>query len=163
ERAGEPAAARERFARAGHLLEAGRLDEQQGKLREAGLCYEQLLGEAHSATDEGAARLALGRVLGPLGRHEEAVPHLPGGPRGQALGESARREAGHLLVLSLAGLGLRDGARHALRQLTGPPDGGAAPTLEAFLAAAERERGGGDLLVGRYRVLRLIGAGAMGR
>src|SRR5262249_36782813 len=116
---------------------------------------------APPAAEAAQARLLLGRVLGLLGRHEQAVRQLQQALRETALDEGGRAEARRLLVISLAALGLREGAAHVL------DEAGAAdrprPALDRFLLRAARERGGGDLLAGRYRVVRLLGAGAMGR
>ena len=161
ERAGEPAAARELFARGGLLLEAARIDEQLGKLREAGMAFERALAGTPPPGEGARARLGLGRVLGLLGRHEESARQLQQALRSRALDEEATGEARKLLVISLDSLGLREGATHLLEEVRAADP--ALPSLGAFLARAARERGGGDLLAGRYRVVRLLGAGGMGR
>ena len=222
ERAGEPALSRALYERAGLYFEAGRLDQQLGRYREAGMAYERFLREP-PPDDRGAAaraQLALGRVLGVLGRHEEAARHLQaavmghlgatptsseitnsenGQEGGQAVAAGTvlfpheLRAAREQLVASLAALGMRDGARHVLETLqaeaaasaTGAPPGrdpdaypplappastvpgGVEPadeveSLDAFLARRARETGG-DLLAGRYEVVRLLGSGGMGR
>ena len=71
------------YRRASAPLDEARARVRAGELREAGLLYERLVAQG-SSDEAAAARLALGRLLGRLGRHEEAARHL------QAAGAHAR-------------------------------------------------------------------------
>ena len=164
ERALDFARAAVHYRRANATLDEGRTLELAGDLHEAGLLYERLAahgGEAEAA----AARLALGRLLGRLGRHHEAARMLQQASRFA----STRTDAQRALVIELYALGLRTAAAEVLGRLRRD-----TPTLpaspEAF-AAAEASGGGGSprapheasLLRRRFSVLKLLGAGAMGR
>ena len=155
EKLGERERAAEVFQRAGQPADAARVLEDLGRLREAGRLLERIAaGEAATTAEErAAAQLALGRILARLGHHEEAVRHLQEASRH----ESTRARALPLIAPELAALGWSHAAAEAARGL-----GGAPPV--ALLPAAP---GPGDaetpLIGGRYRPLRLLGAGAAGR
>ncbi len=166
ERALDFARAATHYHRANAALDEGRALELAGELHEAGLLYERLA--AHGGeTEAAAARLALGRLLGRLGRHHEAARMLQQASRAP----SARNEAQHALVVELLALGLRAASTDVLARLRrASPELPASP--EAF-AAAEAKAGTGaggeraphdaSLLRRRFSIRKLLGAGAMGR
>ncbi len=176
---GERAAAAELFGKAHLPLEQARLYEVLGRLREAGQVYEGLLAVEGGlgAGDTARAHLALGRILEGFLRHEAAVRHLQKAVPDAASGPPAER----LLPLPLAGLGLREGARDALkrarradpnlpedvdaairilaRELRAGQLGGAGGEGDAPAAEADA----GRWLMGRYRLDHLLGSGGSGR
>ncbi len=86
----------------------------------------------------------------------------------KALAPDARVEAERHLVATLAAMGLRDGARDALLELrAGDPS--VPADLDSYLRAsrdqaAERKTGRDrEMIAGRYRLDKLLGAGASGR
>ena len=152
------------YRRANAGLDAGRALELAGDLHEAGLLYERLA--AHGGEGEAAAaRLALGRLLGRLGRHHEAARMLQQASRAPAVRTDAQRG----LVVELLAMGLRTAATEVLARLRrDAPD--LPPSPETFAAAqaaavASGEQGAGEagLLRRRFRIVKLLGAGAMGR
>jgi serine/threonine-protein kinase len=160
---GQLAEARELYVKAQQPLEAARLDESLGHAREAGAIYEKFLADEPGAAEAPRARLQLGRILGGFARHEEAVRQLQkaAAADGQT-GERARR----LLVGELAALGYREAANLVLDGLRAANP--RLPALDLFLAAERRAALADDRerearLGGRYRVVRLLGAGGMGR
>ena len=159
--------ARGRAARRG-----ARAASAPGELREAGLLYERLIAQG-SADEAAAARLALGRLLGRLGRHEEAARHLQVAARMPAL----RTAAWRALVRAAAGARLprrrrarsRPGCARDRRALPRSPDevgaleeaeAAAADGDDAPPADASAERGDGGC---RRFESRLLGGGATGR
>ena len=168
---GELDVARDLFRAGGHPLDAGRLDEALGRPREAGAAYERFLVEEAGSPDAPRAEVALARLLGGFGRHEEAVRHfqralakLEAGPEtSPALANECRAQ----LVVELAALGFSEAARYLLDRLRATDS--SLPLLDAFLAErahrAEKSSpaGKGPLLAGRYLVERLLGSGGMGR
>ncbi|MEO5770004.1 MAG: serine/threonine-protein kinase [Polyangia bacterium] len=175
ERAGDASVAASHFRRAGSLLDVGRMEELAGRLREAGLAYEQALAEASSPDDTAAAHLALGRLLARLGRHHDAARALQQAMRRP----TCRLEAGRALTTQLVKLGLRVAAAEIVRRLRREwPDLPESPEElaaldEADAAASASSVGqmgtgagggagapGGGLLRHRFKVLRSLGAGA---
>jgi serine/threonine-protein kinase len=161
ERAGEPARAAPLYRRADAPLDEGRAREAAGELREAGLVYERLVARG-TAAEALAARVALGRLLGRFGRHAEAARQLQVAARAPETREAATRA----LCAPLLALGLRAAADEALRRLR--RDGREAPeTLDeaAALDEAARAADGRRDAAGpqRFRVRRMLGAGATGR
>src|SRR5205807_2604896 len=77
-------------------------------------------------------------------------------------GSGDRTEAMQRLIVSLAALGIRDGAQQLLDDWTALLGFEQPERLEAFLAR-RAQQAGGDLLAGRYEVIRLLGSGGMGR
>ena len=151
--------ARQLYLRSGLLLEAARIDETLGRAREAGLVYERFLAEEPGAPEARRAHLRLGRILLSFQRLDEAVRHLQAATRG-TVSEPVGQEARQRLVVALAQLGYRDAAGTLLDAM------GEQPPLDDFLAAARRsdEAEAPELrLGGRYLVIRLLGAGGMGR
>jgi serine/threonine-protein kinase len=164
ERAQSWARAAELYARAGSPLDEARARELAGQVREAGLLYERLV--AHGAQDEGpAARLALGRLLGRLGRHEEAARLLQAAAREAPLRTAALRA----LCGALLALGYRAAAAEVLGRLRREtPSLPAAPEElvaleEAELAAARREPAGAGAGHRRFKIHKQLGAGATAR
>ncbi|MBV8761029.1 MAG: protein kinase [Deltaproteobacteria bacterium] len=162
ERLGD-ARAIELYQRAHRDLDAARLMEAAGRDRDAGRLLERALDLA-GAADKAPIQLALGRILARRGAYPEATRLLQDARKDPAL----RIEAQRHLVATLAAMGLRDGARDALLELraaeaTTPAD------LDTYLRdwrdqAAERKTGRDrEVIAGRYRLDRLLGAGASGR
>jgi eukaryotic-like serine/threonine-protein kinase len=152
------------YRRAGAVLDEARNRERAGQLREAGLIYETLVAQG-TADEAAAARLALGRLLGGLGRHEESVRLLQAAARHAPLRTPALRAlCGPLLALGYRGAAIEILGR--LRRDT--PSLPASP--EEFLALEEAEltaAGRAAVDVGvvrrRFRIQKLLGVGATGR
>jgi serine/threonine-protein kinase len=152
------------YRRAGALLDEARVRELGGELHEAGVIYERLA--AQGAEDEAAAaRLALGRLLQRVGRHEEAVRQLQAAARHPLLRTPALRA----LPGPLLALGFRGAAAEILGRLRREnPSLPVSP--EEFVAFEDAERtaaGSAAVDVGvvrrRFRIERQLGAGATGR
>jgi serine/threonine-protein kinase len=163
ERLGDTARAIELYTRAHKELEAARLLEAQGRDRDAGRLLERALDLA-SVSERAAIQLALGRILARRGAYPEAARLLQDARKDAALRSEAQRH----LVATLAAMGLRDGARDTLLELraldhTIPAD------LDQYLRgwrdeAAERKTGRDrEVIANRYRLDKLLGAGASGR
>jgi serine/threonine-protein kinase len=165
ESAGDVSEAAERYERAGELFEAARCREADGKYRDAGLLYERRLRES---PDDAEAALRLGRLLAGFGRYEHAVRALQ-----VAAEDDDRRDAAlRTMIACFAALGWDDAAGARLDELRrlDPATPVTVPELltkehgdpRGLLArgASDREA---ELLGGRYRVLRSLGAGATGR
>jgi serine/threonine-protein kinase len=162
ERLGEIDRAIDLYQRAQRHLDAARLHEAAGRDRDAGRLYERVLDLAAGA-EKAEAHLRLGRLLARRADYDEATRHLQEAAREP----SVRLEALRHLVSALAALGLRDAARDVLVELRrASPD--LDPDLDAYLrawrdaspAAAAPAR---DVIAGRYRLGRLLGAGGAGR
>jgi serine/threonine-protein kinase len=164
ERAQEWKRAAALYRRAGAVLDEARTRELAGELHEAGLLYQRLA--AQGADDEAAAaRLALGRLLGRLGRHEEAARLLQAAGRHAPLRTAALRA----LCAPLLALGFRGAAVEVLARLR-RDDPSLPPAPEEFVALEEAEvtaAGRAAVDVGvvrrRFRILKMLGAGATGR
>ncbi len=153
----------ELYTRAHADLDAARLLEAQGRDRDAGRLLERALDLAAPA-ERAPIQLALGRILARRGAYPEATRLLQDARKHPALRLDAQRQ----LVPTLAAMGLRDGARDALLELRA-----ADPTVPADLdtylrswrdATAERKTSRDrEIIAGRYRLERLLGAGASGR
>ncbi|MFO0714007.1 MAG: protein kinase [Sandaracinus sp.] len=158
--AGELAEAAALYEKAGELGLAARIYEQTNELRRAGMLYERRLAEA---PDDAASALALGRILLGFGRAEHAVRALQ-----QALkSPELERDVLPWLLRALVGLGLLDAASEILDRLRAfrpelPLDPRAASSALSHEAALPRTEAQ-ELLLGRYRVLRALGAGGSGR
>jgi serine/threonine-protein kinase len=151
------------YTRAHRTLDAVRLLEASGRDRDAGRLLERALDLA-GASERAAYQLALGRILARRGAYPEAARLLQDARTDPA----SRTEALRHLVATLAAMGLRDGARGVLLELRAivpetPAD------LDVYLRAwrdetAERKTGRDrEVVAGRYRLERLLGAGASGR
>jgi tetratricopeptide (TPR) repeat protein len=172
ERVGAWARAASLYRRADAPLDEARALVCAGELRAAGLIYERLI--AQGSGDEAAeARLALGRLLGRLGRNEEAARHLQVAARTPALRTAAWRAlCGPLLALGFRGAAVELVARlrrqdRASGSQSGPdvsvpqaPEDVAALEDADAAAGAVANPGG----VGRrFHIRRLLGGGALGR
>jgi serine/threonine-protein kinase len=177
--AGELPEAAALFEKAGELALAARIHEASGDLRRAGMLYERRLAEAPEDVE---SALALGKILLGFGRAEHAVRALQ-----HALAQ-ARERAGQRdappdapsdapsvaiaeiepwLLRALVEMGLLDAAADVLdrirrRQPALPLDPKEAAAALARDAAAPKTEAS-ELLLGRYRVLRSLGAGGSGR
>ncbi len=158
--AGELREAAELFERAGELVLAARIHEGAGDPRRAGMLYEKRLAEA---PDDGESALALGKILLGFGRFEHAVRALQHASRLEA----TAAEAEPWLLRALVEMGLLDAAADVLDRLRRqrpelPLDARkAAAQLASEVAVPKTEAS--ELLMGRYRVLRALGAGGSGR
>lgn len=165
EASGDVGEAAERYERAGELFEAARCREADGKYRDAGILYERRLREA---PDDAEAALRLGRLLASFGRYEHAVRALQ-----IAAEDDERRDASlRTMIACFAALGWDDAAASRLDELRrlDPTTPVTVPELLTHEHGDPRgllARGAGDreaqLVGGRYRVLRPLGAGATGR
>ncbi len=161
ERLGEVDRAIDHYERAHRYLDAGRLHETAGRDREAGRLYERVL-DLGNGSERAAALVRLGRLLARRGDYDAATRYLQDAAkepetRAAALGD---------LAYALAALGLRDAARDVLAELrrTGAD---VAPDpdqhLRAWREAAPAPSAATNLVGGRYRLGRLLGAGGAGR
>ena len=163
EKLGQTERAIDLYGRAHKDLEAARLLEASGRDRDAGRLLERALDLAADA-ERAPIQLALGRILARRGAYPEATRLLQEAKKTRALVLEAQRH----LVATLAAMGLRDGARDALLELrAGDPS--VPADLDSYLRAwrdqaAERKTGRDrEMIAGRYRLDKLIGAGASGR
>ncbi|MBK9037435.1 MAG: protein kinase [Myxococcales bacterium] len=162
ERTGDRDRAIEHYQRAHRDLDAARLLEDAGRDREAVRLLERAL-ELALADERAEIVLRLGRILTARAAYDVAVRYLQEATRTAAVAVEARRH----LVVALAGLGLTDAARDALRRLRAD-DPDVTPELSEFLRAAQaarptvidRQR---EIVAGRYRLEGLLGAGSAGR
>ncbi len=163
ERLGQVDRAIDLYSRAHDEIAAARLLEAQGRDREAGRMLERALDLA-AETERAPLQLALGRILARRGAYPEATRLLQEARKSPELRAEAKRH----LIATLAAMGLRDGARDTLLGLraldpTVPAD------LDSYLRAwrdetAERKTSRDrEIIAGRYRIERLLGAGASGR
>jgi serine/threonine-protein kinase len=163
ERAQDWARAAALLHRAGAALDEARAREAAGQLREAALLYDRLIAQG-AADEAAAARLALGRLYARLGRAEEAARLLQAAARHAPTRTAALRA----LCGPLLALGYRAAAAEVVARLR--RDAPALPASPEELAALEeaelaatgraaRDAGGAR----RFRVGKLLGAGATGR
>ena len=163
ERLGDTAKAIDLYTRAHKTLDAARLLESVGRDRDAGRLLERALDLAADA-EKAQLQLALGRILARRGAYPEAARLLQESRKTPAL----RGEAQRHLIATLAAMGLRDGARDALLDLRSH-DESVPADLDTYLRAwrdegTERKTGRDrEIVAGRYRLDRLLGAGASGR
>jgi len=164
EQLGDANRAIELYTRAHDDLSAARLLEAQGRDREAGRLLERSLDFA-SEGERARLQLALGRILARRGAYPEAARLLQDACKDPELRVSAKPH----LIATLAAMGLRDGARDALLALR-RLDPSISPDLDVYLRSwrdegTERKATGRDreVIAGRYRIERLLGAGASGR
>jgi serine/threonine-protein kinase len=153
----------ELYSRAHDEIAAARLLEAQGRDREAGRMLERALDLA-AEPERAPLQLALGRILARRGAYPEAARLLQEARKDPALRAEAKRH----LIATLAAMGLRDGARDTLLGLRAL-DPSVPADLDSYLRAwrdetAERKTGRDrEIIAGRYRIERLLGAGASGR
>jgi eukaryotic-like serine/threonine-protein kinase len=163
ERLGDVNKAIDLYTRARKDLDAARLLEGLGRDRDAGRLLEKALDLALD-NERAPLQLALGRILARRGAYPEATRLLQDARKQPKLRDEAQRH----LVATLAAMGLRDGARDALLELRGS-DPTVSADLDAYLrdwrdATAERKTSRDrEVIAGRYRLERLLGAGASGR
>jgi len=161
ERLGEVDRAIDLYLRAQRHLDAARLHEAAGRDRDAGKLYERVLDLA-AGREKAEAHLRLGRLLARRADYDDATHHLQEAARAPAL----RAEALRHLVGALAALGLRDAARDVLVELR-KLDGDVTADLDAYLRAwrqqAPARTSERNVIAGRYRLGRLLGAGGSGR
>jgi tetratricopeptide (TPR) repeat protein len=163
ERLGELQKAIDLYGRAHKDLDAARLLESAGRDRDAGRLLERALDLA-SGDERAPIQLALGRILARRGAYPEATRLLQDARKQPA----QRAEAQRHLIATLAAMGLRDGARDALLELrASEPD--VPADLDSYLrewrdTTAERKTSRDrEVIAGRYRLEKLLGAGASGR
>jgi tetratricopeptide (TPR) repeat protein len=164
ERAGVPERAALLYQRGGAMLPAARALEAAGQWHDAGRLYEEM---AEAATRDGEpepaaqAHLALGSLLGRLGRPRDAARALQAAAQHPNLEEAALRR----LCVELEVLGLHHAAEEIARRLQRKrpelPSSAAAITEMELQAAAGRPLPPEPLR--RFADLQLIGAGALGR
>ena len=163
ERLGDLARAIDLYSRARLDLDAARLLEAQGRDRDAGRLLERAVDLA-SERERGPIQLALGRILARRGAYPEATKLLQQARDKPELRDAAQRH----LIATLAAMGLRDGARDALLELRAK-DPAVPADLDSYLRAwrdetAERKSSRDrEIVANRYRLDRLLGAGASGR
>ena len=151
--------------RSGHLdLDAARLLSDAGKDREAGRLLERLVEHADPSPELAEAQLLLGTILTRRMQHEGAVRHLQEAARAERTRGAARK----LLIVELAALGLRDAARDVLVEARAD-DPELPIALEEYLRDARpaadtaAQADDTEMVGGRYRLERLLGAGGSGR
>jgi serine/threonine-protein kinase len=164
ERAGAPDRAADLYRRGGALLPAARALEAAGRWHDAGRMYEEMAeaaardGEAELAA---RARLALGILLGRLGRPRDAARCLQAAARHPGTELPALR---HLCV-ELEVQGLSHAAQVIARRLQRKDP--ALPDSAAAIAEIELQAAAGRQLpvepLRRFADLKLIGSGALGR
>ncbi|HET9620785.1 MAG TPA: protein kinase [Kofleriaceae bacterium] len=163
ERLGDAARAIDLYTRAHKDLDAARLLEAEGRDRDAGRLLERALDLA-ADHERAQIQLALGRILARRGAYPEATRLLQEARKDAGL----RGEAQRHLVATLAAMGLRDGARDALLELR-TIDPALPADLDQYLRAwrdetTERKTGRDrEMIANRYRLDKLLGAGASGR
>ena len=151
------------YSRAHKPLDAARLLESQGRDRDAGRLLERALDLASEA-ERAPIQLALGRILARRGAYPEAAKLLQEARKRPELRPEAQRH----LIATLAAMGLRDGARDALLELRAA-DANMPADLDVYLRewrdqTAERKTARDrEVVAGRYRIEKLLGAGASGR
>ena len=158
ERLGELQTARELYRRGQSLLDVARLERGLGRVREAGLAYEQLIAHDPDGAHAHLARVQLGRLLLALGRPEEAARHLQAARRRLPDDASVLEE----LIVAVDRLGWQAAADELHAQLAElvPATPSRATLVELHRPAPVD---GPMRLAGRYEVERLLGASASGR
>ena len=164
EQLGERERAIDYYKRGNLDLDAARLLEEDGRDREAGRLLERVVEQDDDAPAIRQAHLRLGLLLARRMQHDEAVRHLQEAARHADTRARARRA----LVVELVALGLRDAARDVLA-LAHADDPDLPDDVDALVQSERNAQphttGERDLEIvgGRYRLERLIGAGASGR
>jgi serine/threonine-protein kinase len=148
----------------GHLdMDAARLLAEVGRDREAGQLLERLLRLGDGGDHTPAAHLLLGQILARRMQHEESVRHLQEAARSSRTRKAARRA----LVVELAALGLRNAARDVLVEAR-QDDPSLPAAIDELISIeraklAPRSKSSTQVVAGRYRLDRLLGAGGAGR
>ncbi len=145
-------------------LDAARLLVQLGQDRDAGRLLERAIETLDPGEERNQACLNLGLLLARLMQHDEAVRRL----QEARSHTSTRARAERALIREFVALGLRDAARDVLLALRSSDDS-VSPQLETFLRQnqlpAPKARSGRErrIVGGRYKLEKLLGAGASGR
>jgi tetratricopeptide (TPR) repeat protein len=156
------AEAAELYRKAGALLDAAAMLERAGRWQEAGRLYEQAAGDDPASPDAASASLALGRLLLGLGRPLEAARALQAAVRHPVTRTPAQRR----LCAALLALGLPHAAQEIARRLNQEDPSVPADAAAIALAEGARTPSPGPAPVAvprRFRVLHVLGAGALGR
>jgi len=153
------------FYQKGHLdLDAARLLEEVGRDREAGRLLERVVEADDDSPGVVEARLRLGILLARRLQHEEAVRYLQLASKHDDTKIPARRA----LIVELVALGLRDAARDVLAGARAD-DPDLADDVEEVIRLHRAElqprtnEDDTEVVAGRYRIKKLLGAGAAGR
>jgi tetratricopeptide (TPR) repeat protein len=151
------------YRKAGALLDAAAMLERAGQWQEAGRLYEQAAGGDPASPDTASASLGLGRLLAGLGRPLEAARALQAAARHPVTRPAALRR----LCVALLALGLPHAAQEIARRLhqedpSMPPDAAAIAAADGGARAAGPAPGPASV-PRRFRVLHVLGAGALGR
>lgn len=161
---GETERAIDMFTQAHRDLDAARLLESIGKDREAGRLLERMIETSDPGYLLAEAQLRLGLLLARRMKHDAATRYL----QDAAKHDATRGRAHKALVVALAALGLRDAARDVL--LEARRDDDSLPVdIEEFLREHRDEiidatqNRDDELIAGRYRLDKLLGAGGSGR
>lgn len=161
EGAGELTEAASLYERAGELAEAARCAKESGDLRRAGMIYERRVREVPGDT---ASAFELGQILARFGRWDHAARAL----QSAASDRTLAIPAGKLLVASFDALGMNDAAQDRLDVMR-RIDPSLPHTVPELMKSAfgtdrgPRDDGGEQLIAGRYRIVRALGAGGTGR
>jgi eukaryotic-like serine/threonine-protein kinase len=158
ELASDPAKAAELWKLHGDLARAARRYEESGAFKKAGECYETHLREVPNDPE---ASLRLGRILLRFRYHNEAIPHLQKAAEERPL----RIPSLETLVKAFDAAGLSNAAKDSYSMLRSlRPE---LPTrCEEYLAElrrSEEQRAEDRLLIGRYRMGKLLGSGGTAR
>ena len=175
EQLGDLPSAQALYQQAGLLTDAGRVSEQLGDKRLAEALYRQSIVEHRADTaaqspdeavaDRSSPALRLGQLLLRQGRAEEAIPFLQAIRRKLLTNNTPLPlldEVEPALLHALVQVQLPEAALSLLQSYSRRhPD--APPTVAEWLLTAPQPSVQERMLLGRYRLQRLIGAGAMGR
>lgn len=153
------------FERAGELFDAARCHESAGNYREAGKLYERRVKE--DPTD-GEAALRLGRILAHFGRYDHAARALQVAEQDRERKNSALR----WMIACFDALKMHDAAASCLDRLR-VIDPRVPLRVTEFLeeefgdarglAGLAKGEHATQLLAGRYRIVKPLGAGSTGR
>ena len=153
------------FERAGELFDAARCHESAGNYREAGKLYERRVKE--DPTD-GEAALRLGRILAHFGRYDHAARALQVAEQDRERKDPALR----WMIACFDALKMHDAAASCLDRLR-VLDPRVPMRVSEFLEAEYGDARGlaglakgeqaTQLLAGRYRIVKPLGAGTTGR
>jgi serine/threonine protein kinase len=158
ELASDAAKAAELWKQHGDLSRAARRYEESGAFKKAGECYEAHLREV---PDDPEASLRLGRILLRFRYHNEAIPYL----QKASEEDSLRIPALETLVKAFDAAGLLNAAKDSYTSLKRlrPELPVRCEEYLAELRRSEEQRSEERLLIGRYRMGKLIGSGGTAR